>query len=130
MQPLVVLNQSHGIEWEYHSSPITDARFLELFVSRGEMIIAGLLYGEPGKPPEFFTRTLYSDAAKAQDEIPGIFLKMPGMDPFRDSISWEVINTPLGEGKTFRTMVARQDIDAHFEAMNDMLGIKDSSNDD
>ncbi len=130
VQPLVVLNQSHGVEWEYHSAPITDARFLELFVSRGEMIIAGLLYGEPGKPPEFFTRTLYSDAAKAQDAIPGIFLKMPGMDPFRDSISWEVINTPLGDGKTFRTMVARQDIDAYIEAMNEMLGIEDDDNDD
>lgn len=93
------------------------------------MIIAGLLYGEPGKPPEFFTRTLYSDAAEAQDAIPDIFLEMPGMDPFRDSISWEVINTPLGDGKTFRTMAARHDIDAYIETMNEMLGIEDEEYD-
>ena len=129
VQPLVVINQSHGVEWEYHGTPITDARFLELFASRGEMIIAGLLYGEPGKPPEFFTRTLYSDAAEAQDAIPDIFLEMPGMDPFRDSISWEVINTPLGDGKTFRTMAARHDIDAYIETMNEMLGIEDEEYD-
>lgn len=124
VQPLVVINQSHGVEWEYHDTPITDARFLELFVSQSEMIIAGLLYSEPSKPPEFFTRTLYSDAAEAEDRIPGIFVEMPGMDLFRDSISWEVINTQLG-GKTFRTMAARHDIGAYVETMNEMLGIED-----
>jgi hypothetical protein len=130
VQPLVVINQSHGVEWEYGDTPVTDARFLELFVSQGEMIVAGLLYDEPGKPPEFFTRALYSDPAEAEEAIPGIFLEMPGMDPFRDSIAWEVTNTPLGDGKTLSTMVARYDIGAYVKTMNEMLGISGGDDDD
>lgn len=122
LQPLVVVNQSNGVEWEYDGCPITDARFLELFLGDGDYVFGGKLYNEPGRPPDLYLRTLYRSAEEAEAAIPGIFRRIPGMDPFRDSIRWGENIMPLPAGRSLRLAVPEQDAEAYIARMKELLG--------
>ncbi len=130
LQPLLILNQSAGVEWEYEGCPITDARFIELFAKTGTMTIGGFIYGQGDRLPDLFTTTLYTAPAEAEAAIPDIFLKMPGMDPFRNSISWDQHVLPIAEGKTFTSWFAQQDVDAYIATMKELAGIDGGDGDD
>jgi len=123
IQPLVVLNQSNGVEWEYEGCPITDMRFLELLLASGQMAIGGALLGEPGKLPVLVQRTLYATAAELEEAIQTVFLAMPGMDPFRHSVSWGDNVLSLPNGHSFIAQTSKRDGDAYIEQMNKLMGI-------
>ncbi len=120
--PLVIVNQSNGVEWEYDDCAITDARFLKLFCGGGSFVFGGKLHSDPGKDPELFERTIYEDATGAEAAIPGIFLRMPGMDPFRDSVAWGQSDIPLPYNHFLRLNVARDDVEAYIATMGQLLG--------
>lgn len=115
--PLVVVNQSTGVEWRYHDCLVTDARFLELFLSAGSFNSAAALFGEEGTEPVLFTRELYASAEEAEAVIPGIFGRIPGMDPFRDAIAWGETAIPLCDGRVLRMGHPMQDVEAYIAAM-------------
>lgn len=56
------MNQSNGVEWSYEDCLVTDARFLELFLSSGRYDAAAALFREEGKAPVLYPRTLYTTA--------------------------------------------------------------------
>ena len=120
--PLVIVNQSNGIEWQYDDCAITDARFLKLFCASGSFVFGGKLHNEPERDPELFARTMYEDATGAEAAIPGIFLRIPGMDPFRDSVSWGQSDIPLPHNHLLRLNVAQDDADAYIATMSQLLG--------
>src|SRR3712207_4450266 len=41
LRPLVVVNQTNGVGWHHGGCPITDGRFLELFLGDGECVFGG-----------------------------------------------------------------------------------------
>lgn len=127
LQALVIVNQSNGVEWEYGGCPITDARFVELFLGDGEYVFGGKLYSEPGRPPDLYLRRMYGSAAEAEAAIPDIFLQMPGMDPFRNSISWGENVIPLPNGTSLRLAVPQQDADAYIARMDELLPTSDDT---
>jgi hypothetical protein len=122
LQPLVVVNQSSGVEWEYDGAPITDDRFLRLLLGDGEYVAGGRLHRKPGLPPELVIRELYADAAGLEAAIPAIFRRMPGMDPFRDSVKWDVVVMEMPGGSQLRLGVPRQDPAAYVSAMEAVTG--------
>jgi hypothetical protein len=119
VMPLVVVNQSNGVEWSYGGSVVTDTRFLELFLSAGSYSAAAALFAEEGREPVVFSRELYADAAEAEAALPEIFKAIPGMDPFRDSIIWDETVIPLCDGRKLRMGHPSMDLAAYVAKMPD-----------
>jgi len=122
LQPLVIVNQSSGVEWEYEDVPITDDRFLRLLLGDGKYVAGGKLHREPGRLPELAKRELYADAEGLEAIIPAIFRRMPGMDPFRNSVKWDVATMGMPGGSELRLGVPRQDPAAYIAAMDAITG--------
>jgi hypothetical protein len=123
LQPLVVVNQSSGVEWEYDGAPITDDRFLRLLLGDGEYVAGAKLHQEPGRLPELVKRELYADAEELEAIMPAVFLRMPGMDPFRNSVKWDVAAMEMPGGSELRLGVPRQDPAAYVAAMEAAVGV-------
>ncbi|MGV7120302.1 hypothetical protein [Sphingopyxis sp. 550A] len=101
--PLVLVNQSNGIEWAFDDCLVTDTRFLELFLAGGEFSSGAALFNEnSGQTPVYVPRRLYRDAREAEAMLPAIFAAIPGMDPFRDAVRWVDMPVPsMGERRLF-----------------------------
>lgn len=117
IMPLVVVNQSNGVEWNYEGCAVTDTRFLELFLSAGSYNSAAALFCEEGRDPVVFTRELYADAAAAEAALGVIFHAIPGMDPFRDSIAWGETVIPLCDGRRLHMGHPTMDVAAYIAKM-------------
>lgn len=90
---------------------------LELFLGSGSYDAAAALFGKEGKAPVLFPRTLSTTAEEAEAAIPGIFARIPGMDPFRDAIAWGETAIPLCDGRKLRMGHPAQDIGAYIASM-------------
>lgn len=115
--PLVIVNQSNGVEWSYGGCAVTDTRFLELFLSAGSYNSAAALFGEEGREPVVFSSELYADATVAEAAMPQIFHAIPGMDPFRESIAWDETVVPLCDGRSLHMGHPRMDVAAYIAKM-------------
>lgn len=121
--PLVVVNQSNGVEWSYDGCVVTDTRFLEIFLGAGSFNKAAALFSEEGREPVIFTHELYSSVAEAEAAIPEVFAAMPGMDPFRDSVTWDETVIPLCDGRDLRLAHPSMDVAAYMASMPNLADL-------
>jgi len=96
--PIVVLNQRIGSGMEVNGVAITDIDFLELFLSDGGYVSAGLVSHEK---TQFIETKMYSNQAEAESQLFEILGMPPALRPFLESIDWVETSFPTASGEVF-----------------------------
>jgi hypothetical protein len=100
--PIVIVNQSNGSGWSFEGCPVTDAHWLEVFLSSGTYSTGAAIAFDGQTDATFTSSTLYRSAAEAEAAMPEVFERHPGIAAFANALDWSENGIPLADGHVLR----------------------------
>lgn len=104
--PVVILNEGTGVGVKLGEALVTDAHWLSI-------VLGGNRYGSGGEKDNrtgVFTQrftTLYSSNAELESKLPLLLLKPPGLEKFKNAITWDTFDFPTSSGGSIQIERAR-----------------------
>lgn len=124
--PLVIVNQSNGVSWNFDGSTVIDAKWFELFLSSGEYNSAAALALDGSADSVFTVSQLYTSPEEAEQALPAIFEDHPGLRLFRAAVAWSNARIPLADGRELIMAHATMNIDRYMSGFTGTTGYAES----